>query len=182
MWCTGTGRRVSAYARRVPFGPPQRCWRHRHRERPVAIERGACPGFRPGLPRVEREGFTVFVVRHGSRPRYPLSSVVADMRRSVRFIHQHAKEHVDPNRIGVFGNSSGGHLALLLGRPATRGIRRPPTPCSGNPVASRRSWRTIRGRIWLDWRCSTRSSTLPRPKRQSSLRFVSSLPDQLPRS
>jgi acetyl esterase/lipase len=38
------------------------------------------------------------------------------MRRSVRFIRQHAKEYgVDPSRLGVFGNSAGGHLALLLG-------------------------------------------------------------------
>ena len=78
-------------------------------------------------PPLNEKGFAVFVVRHGSRPRYPLSSVVADMRRSLRFIHHHAKEYgVDPNRIGVFGNSSGGHLALLLGT----------TGDSGNPSAS----------------------------------------------
>jgi acetyl esterase/lipase len=83
--------------------------------------------FAQASPPLNEKGFTVFVVRHGSRPRYPLSSVVADMRRSVRFIHQHAKEYgVDPNRIGVFGNSSGGHLALLLGT----------TGDSGNPSAS----------------------------------------------
>ncbi|HXW03915.1 MAG TPA: alpha/beta hydrolase [Vicinamibacterales bacterium] len=53
--------------------------------------------------------------------------VVADMRRSVRFIRQHAKEYgVEPNGVGVFGNSSGGHLALLLGT----------TGDSGNPSAS----------------------------------------------
>ena len=121
----------------------------------------------------------MFVVRHGSRPRYPLSSVVADMRRSVRFIHQqHAKEHGIPTALASSATAPGDTSRCCSARPATRGIRRPPTPCSGNPVASRRSWRTIRGRIWLDWRCSTCSSTLPRPKRQSSLRFVSSLPDQ----
>ena len=91
--------------------------------------------FAQASPPLNEKGFTVFVVRHGSRPRYPLSSVVADMRRSVRFIHQHAKEYgVDPNRIGVFGNSAGGHLALLLGttgdsgesvgrRPGAQGIQ-----------------------------------------------------------
>jgi acetyl esterase/lipase len=79
---------------------------------------------------LNEKGFTVFVVRHGSRPRYPLSSVVADMRRSVRFIHQHAKEYgVDPNRIGVFGNSSGGHLALLLGTTGDSG-----DPSAADPV------------------------------------------------
>jgi hypothetical protein len=38
-------------------------------------------------PFIEK-GFTVFAVRHGSWPRYPMSSIVADMRRSVRFIRQ----------------------------------------------------------------------------------------------
>jgi acetyl esterase/lipase len=73
------------------------------------------------------KGFTVFAVRHGSSPRYPMSAIVADMRRAVRFIRQHAGEYgVDPNRIGVFGSSAGGHLALLLGTTAD----------SGNPSAS----------------------------------------------
>jgi acetyl esterase/lipase len=72
--------------------------------------------FTQAYPPLIEKGFTVFAVRHGSWPRYPLSSIVADMRRSVRFIRQHAKEYdVDPNRIGVFGSSAGGHLALLLG-------------------------------------------------------------------
>jgi acetyl esterase/lipase len=83
--------------------------------------------FAQTAPPLNEKGFTVFVVRHGSRSRYPLSSVVADIRRSVRFIHQHATEYgVDANRIGVFGNSSGGHLALLLGT----------TGDSGDPSAS----------------------------------------------
>jgi acetyl esterase/lipase len=72
--------------------------------------------FTQAYPPFIEKGFTVFAVRHGSWPRYPMSSIVADMRRSVRFIRQHAKEYgVDPNRLGVFGGSAGGQLALLLG-------------------------------------------------------------------
>ncbi|MGE0447807.1 MAG: alpha/beta hydrolase fold domain-containing protein [Vicinamibacterales bacterium] len=83
--------------------------------------------FAQTAPPLNERGFTVFVVTHGSRSRYPLASVVADVRRAVRFIRQHAKEYgVDPDRIGVFGDSSGGHLALLLGT----------TGDSGNPSAS----------------------------------------------
>ena len=68
------------------------------------------------------KGFTVFAVRHGSSPKYPMSSIVADVRRSVRFIRQHANEYgVDPNRIGVYGASAGGQLALLLGTTADSG-------------------------------------------------------------
>jgi acetyl esterase/lipase len=44
------------------------------------------------------------------------------VRRSVRFIRQHAGEYgVDPNRIGVYGGSAGGQLALLLGTTADSG-------------------------------------------------------------
>jgi acetyl esterase/lipase len=68
------------------------------------------------------KGFTVFAVRHGSSPRYPMSAIVADMRRAVRFIRQHAGEYgVDSNRIGVYGGSAGGQLALLLGTTADAG-------------------------------------------------------------
>ena len=78
-------------------------------------------------PLLIEQGFTVFAVRHGSGPRYPMSAIVADTRRAVRFIRQHAGEYgVDPNRIGVYGGSSGGQLALLLGTTAD----------SGDPAAS----------------------------------------------
>ena len=73
-------------------------------------------------PLLNEKGFTVFAVRHGSSPRYPMSAIVADVRRAVRFIRQHAGEYgVDPNRIGVFGGSAGGQLALLLGTTADSG-------------------------------------------------------------
>ena len=73
-------------------------------------------------PLLNDKGFTVFAVRHGSSPRYPMSAIVADTRRAVRFIRQHAREYgVDPDRIGVFGSSAGGQLALLLGTTADSG-------------------------------------------------------------
>ena len=78
-------------------------------------------------PPLNEKGFTVFAVRHGSSPRYPMSAIVADIRRAVRFIRQHAGEYgVDPTRIGVLGGSAGGQLALLLGTTAD----------SGDPAAS----------------------------------------------
>lgn len=61
-------------------------------------------------------GFTVFNVRHGSSPRFEMPEIVADLRRAVRFILYRASEYgVDPERIGLWGGSAGGHLALLLG-------------------------------------------------------------------
>jgi acetyl esterase/lipase len=53
-----------------------------------------------------------------------MSGIVADVRRAVRFIRQHAGEYgVDSTRIGVFGASAGGQLALLLGTTADSGDR-----------------------------------------------------------
>jgi acetyl esterase/lipase len=73
-------------------------------------------------PLLNEKGFTVFAVRHGSSPKYPMSSIVADVRQAVRFIRQHAGEYgVDPNRIGVYGGSAGGQLALLIGTTADSG-------------------------------------------------------------
>ncbi len=61
-------------------------------------------------------GFTVFDVMHGSRPKFRVDEIVGDMRRAVRFIKLHAAEFdVDPDRIGVWGCSAGGYLAVLLG-------------------------------------------------------------------
>ena len=51
-----------------------------------------------------------------------MSAIVADVRRAVRFIRQHSGEYgVGPNRLGVYGGSSGGQLALLLGTTADAG-------------------------------------------------------------
>ncbi len=67
-------------------------------------------------------GFTVFAVRHGSSPKYNIPEIVEDVRLAVRFVRVHAGEYgVDGDRIGVFGRSAGGHLALLLGTTADNG-------------------------------------------------------------
>jgi len=58
-------------------------------------------------------GFSVCDVRHGSSPPFTLPEITADVRRAVRFVHGHAADlGVDPDRIGVWGVSSGGYLAL----------------------------------------------------------------------
>ena len=105
--------------------------------------------FAQAYPPLIEKGFTVFAVTHGSWPRYPLSSIVADMRRSVRFIRQHAKEYgVDPSRIGVFGNSAGGQLALLLGTTGDSG-----DPSATDPVL-RESSRVAADRLPLPRPCA----------------------------
>ena len=67
-------------------------------------------------------GFTMILVRHGSSPKYDIPEIVADVRRSVRFIRSHAAEYsVDPDRLGVYGGSAGGHLSLVLGMASDNG-------------------------------------------------------------
>ncbi|WP_197231951.1 alpha/beta hydrolase family protein [Novipirellula artificiosorum] len=68
------------------------------------------------------KGFTVFAVRHGSSPKFSIAEAVADVRRSVRYIRLNAgRWKIDPNRIGVFGMSAGGHLSLMLGTASDEG-------------------------------------------------------------
>lgn len=60
-------------------------------------------------------GFTLFDVRHGSAPRYNVEEIIGDCRTAVRFVRARARElSIDPDRIGVWGASSGGYLAALL--------------------------------------------------------------------
>src|SRR5215470_3241399 len=67
-------------------------------------------------------GYTLFLVRHSSPPRYFVPEMIPDIRRAVRFIRFHAKDYgVDPNHIGISGASSGGHLALMAALTADDG-------------------------------------------------------------
>jgi acetyl esterase/lipase len=57
----------------------------------------------------------MFIVRHGSAPKYTVPEAVQDVRRAVRFVRMKAKDYgVDADRLGVFGGSAGGHLSLML--------------------------------------------------------------------
>ncbi len=61
-------------------------------------------------------GFTVFDVRHGSSPRFNVAEAAADVRRALEYVYRHASDYgVDPSRLGVWGGSAGGQLALMLG-------------------------------------------------------------------
>jgi dipeptidyl aminopeptidase/acylaminoacyl peptidase len=63
-----------------------------------------------------QRGYTVFLVCHGSQPKFTVGEIVADVHRSVRFIRAHAKDYgIDPDRLGITGVSSGGFLALTIG-------------------------------------------------------------------
>jgi acetyl esterase/lipase len=63
-----------------------------------------------------RRGYTVFAVIHRSQPEFTIPEIIEDTQRAVRFVRYNAKTYgIDPNRIGILGASSGGHLALMQG-------------------------------------------------------------------
>lgn len=67
-------------------------------------------------------GYTLFVVRHGSSPRYFVPEMIEDVRRAVRFVRANAKKYnVDPDRLGITSGSSGGHLSLMVALTADDG-------------------------------------------------------------
>ncbi|MBE7496069.1 MAG: alpha/beta hydrolase [Verrucomicrobiaceae bacterium] len=77
-----------------------------------------------------RQGHTLIAVSHLSQPEATVQEIVEDVHRAARFVRHHAKDYgIDPNRLGVFGGSSGGHLSLML---ATRGG--PGDPNAADPV------------------------------------------------
>jgi acetyl esterase/lipase len=68
------------------------------------------------------QGYTLFIVRHGSAPQFKVPEAVDDVRRAVRYIRLHAEDFdIDPDRIGVCGGSAGGHLSLMLGTASDEG-------------------------------------------------------------
>jgi acetyl esterase/lipase len=80
-------------------------------------------------PFVDR-GYTVFAVVHACQPRFQVDEIIADVNRASRFVRAHAKDYgVDPNRLGVYGGSAGGHLSLMLGTAGTPG-----DPSAADPV------------------------------------------------
>lgn len=61
-------------------------------------------------------GYTVFLIRHGSAPRFKVPEAVADVRQAVARIKEDAEKlGIDPDRLGVCGGSAGGHLSTMLG-------------------------------------------------------------------
>lgn len=74
---------------------------------------GINPDFvRPLLAR----GYTVFAVVHGSQPKFTIPEITEDIHRAIRFVRHNATSYgVNPDRLGIFGSSAGGHLSLTMG-------------------------------------------------------------------
>lgn len=74
-------------------------------------------------------GITAFVLTYRLFPRYSYPSPILDGYRSVRWVRSHAAEFgVDPNRIGMWGFSAGGHLVGMVGTHFDDGNPQAPDP------------------------------------------------------
>ncbi|GEM_PF-2176113 len=63
----------------------------------------------------KKHNIAAFVVRYRHGPQYHYPTTLLDAQRALRHIKAHAKEYnVDPDKVGVFGGSAGGHLAAML--------------------------------------------------------------------
>jgi acetyl esterase/lipase len=59
-------------------------------------------------------GYVVFALRPGSRTKYTVQEMAANVKTGIRYVKQHSSEYkIDPNRLGLTGASAGGHLAAL---------------------------------------------------------------------
>lgn len=63
-----------------------------------------------------RAGFAAAIPQYRLAPLHPFPAAVDDIAEFVRFCRSKAGEwHIDPDKIGAFGNSAGGHLAAMAG-------------------------------------------------------------------
>ena len=61
-------------------------------------------------------GFVAATINYRLSGEAPFPAALEDCKCAVRWLRAHALDyHIDVNRIGAYGNSAGGHLALLLG-------------------------------------------------------------------
>ena len=64
---------------------------------------------------LNKNGITAFVLRYRHAPGYKHPAPLTDAQRAIRFVRSHAADYgIDPNKIGVWGFSAGGHLASTV--------------------------------------------------------------------
>ena len=61
---------------------------------------------------LNKNGITAFVLRYRHAPSYKHPAPLTDAQRAIRFVRSRAADYgIDPNKIGIWGFSAGGHLA-----------------------------------------------------------------------
>jgi acetyl esterase/lipase len=62
-----------------------------------------------------RLGFVAATINYRLSDEAPFPAAIHDCKSAIRFLRAYARDYdIDPDRIGVWGNSAGGHLALML--------------------------------------------------------------------
>ncbi len=70
----------------------------------------------PGPAELLRRDYLVVAINYRLAPQHKFPAMIEDAKCAVRFLRAHAKDfNLDTARIGVMGDSSGGHLVALLG-------------------------------------------------------------------
>ena len=73
-------------------------------------------GYNPLLIKFAERGYVAASVSYRLAPKYQFPAAVFDVKAAVRWLKANARNyHIDPDRIGVTGDSAGGHLAQFLG-------------------------------------------------------------------
>jgi acetyl esterase/lipase len=81
----------------------------------VAGDKSEGAGFR-NLVGLQKVGFLVASVDYRLAPQYKFPAQIQDVKCAVRYFRAHVAEYnLDPDKIGVWGGSAGGHLVSLLG-------------------------------------------------------------------
>ena len=115
-YCTNDGvdQKMDVYAPWKPAGPsPVIVFVHGGSL--VAGTKTGTPGMSYFLE-LARRGYTTFSIDYRLAPTYTFPAQIIDAKCAVRHIRANAQEYnIDPNRIGAWGASAGGHLVALLG-------------------------------------------------------------------
>lgn len=73
------------------------------------------------IPALRASGFLVVAVDYRLAPTYKFPAQIEDVQCAVRSLRANASRfHLDPEKIGVWGGSAGGHLVALLGSAADK--------------------------------------------------------------
>ncbi len=65
--------------------------------------------------KIAEQGYVVMAINYRLAPRDKHPAQIDDCREALRWLSEHAQEyHIDPDKLGVWGYSAGGHLAALL--------------------------------------------------------------------
>jgi len=73
-------------------------------------------GYNPLLIKLAGRGYAAVTISYRLAPKYPFPAAIYDVKAAVRWLKANAGAYqIDPERIGVTGDSAGGHLAQFLG-------------------------------------------------------------------